>query len=101
MDEFSWVDSVVPPDRALARAKRLTIGEHEFQQMSPTSDGQRRLRTRFFINTTEIEATLVEVGHDAGATEAKARTHPRLRLGGRFYLLTIASSADQSRPVET
>ncbi len=87
-DGLAWVDSV-PAGRR--RPKRLVLGEHEFRPTTSISDGRRRLTTRFYINNTEVEGTLVEVGRDVAATGARAEALPRLSVGGRSYVLTIAA----------
>ncbi len=85
---MTWVDAV--PVRP-ARTKKITIGEFEWVKAAP-ADGERAgLTARFWINSTELVAVLVEdtaPGHGGGTGQTDA-PQARVRLGGRSYLLLV------------
>ncbi len=56
-DEFTWVDSV--PVRP-ARGKRVTISDWEWSVAAPAAREAAVRSARFWINSTELMAILVE-----------------------------------------
>ena len=92
-DELAWVDSV--PVRP-ARAKQVTIGEHEWLRAVPEDGGPAQLTARFRINNTDLVAILVEERTPPPAAPAAPTTGappPRLRLAGRSYRLFVEAPA--------
>ncbi len=95
-DELTWVDSV--PVRP-ARRKVITVGEYDWARAAPTDGEPSRLTARFWINSTEIVAVLVEntAAADGGTTKQMIEPpQPRLRVGGRSYLLYVEAPARSS-----
>ncbi len=87
-DEMTWVDTV--PVRP-ARTKKITIGEYEWVKAAPADGELARLTARFWINSTELVAVLLEdttPGLSGGPGQADA-PQARVRLGGRSYLLLV------------
>lgn len=94
-DELSWVDSV--PARP-ARKRRITVGEYEWLRAAPADGEPVRLTARFWINSTELVAILVEdttIGVSGGAGQMRAR-QARARMGGRTYRLSVEAPAENS-----
>ncbi len=91
-DEFTWIDSV--PARP-ARAKRIIISEYEWARAAPAAGEASRLSYRFWINSTEILAILVEEtsAHGSSVDQKSEPTQPRVRIGGRSYLLFVEGAA--------
>ncbi len=67
-DELTWIDSV--PVRP-ARGKRITIGEYEWVRAAPSANGPGVLTARFWLNSIELMAILIEEATVAqgGSTE--------------------------------
>ncbi len=84
-DELAWIDSVPAPP---ARGKQVRIGEHEWTR-APSS---ARLTARFWINSTEVSAVLVEHETPDGRSTTQP-PQPRVRVGGRSYLLFVQAPA--------
>ena len=98
-DDLAWVDTV-PVRRA--RAKRITISDVEWAKAATPAPGQPAIRTAtFWINSTEVMAVLIEettVACDGSTKEATEPGQPRVRLGGRSYLLFVEAAAQNSSP---
>ncbi len=75
-EEFTWVDSV--PVRP-ARRKRITIGEYEWVRTAPADGQPARLTARFWINSIEIEAILVEATTGGSTDQSTDSLQPRVR----------------------
>ncbi len=93
---MSWVDSV--PVRP-ARRKRITVSEFEWVRAAPAGGEAARLTARFWINSTELMAILVEetpVDHGGNAEQTTDPPPPRVRMGGRCYLLSVQAPAQTS-----
>ncbi len=92
-DELTWIDSV--PVRP-ARRKRITIGEYEWVRTAPAAGEPARLTARFWINSIEVEAILVEAATGGSADQSTDSPQPRVRVGGHSYLLCVMAPAQGS-----
>ncbi len=95
-DELTWIDSV--PVRP-ARGKRITIGEYEWVRAAPSANGPGVLTARFWLNSIELMAILIEEATVAqgGSTEQPTDPpQPRVRIGGRSYLLSVRAPAQDA-----
>ncbi len=94
-DELAWIDSV--PVRP-ARGKKITIGEFEWSEAAPENAPARRT-ARFWLNSTELLAILVEettVAHGGSTGQITDAPPPRVRIGGRSYLLFVEAPTQRS-----
>ncbi len=95
-DELTWIDSV--PVRP-ARRKLITVSEYEWARTAAADGEPARLKAHFWINSTELMAVLIEettVACSGSTKQATGAVQPRVRLGGRSYLLFVEAAAQGS-----